>query len=337
MLSRFRPSRALRAAAAALALLSLPALATAPRAETVQAAAVAAVPAPPGVGGTASMRAPERLRLDYGIHLGGIRALTARLDLALAPTGYGIDLDIQPVGLFRALAPWRSSAVVSGALVSGEPVPDSAAPSRGIGASPLEPRSYRLTDSWRGDAKIVTLSYDGRGGVEAMTEPRREDERSEDERVPVELTRDTYDPLSALLALVARTAGGQACDSAVPVYDGRRRYEMRLVPRGTQEIAKTSHSVFGGPAQRCEVRQTLVAGKPWKKRVFDPEASRRTPPALLVAPLAPGSMPVPVRIEMESALGTLVVTLENVDRTVQTAELPEPAAGPAPVPQGGQD
>ena len=277
------PGRSLRAVAAGLALLGL---------------ASAATPA------TAETYLPERLRLDYAVHVGGVRALRAHLDLALEPGSYSIDLNIEPKGIFRALIPWGSVVHADGVVDGGT----------------LAPRAYRTTDIWRSDSRTVRLSYDPAGPVVTTSEPPGDEE--DDTRVPAALTQGTRDPLSGLLALMARTAGGQPCGGEVAVYDGRRRYDLRLVAAGTEVIAATRNSVFEGTAQRCEVEQAFVAGKPWKKRVFDPDAAERVPPAIFVAPVMPGSAPVPVRVEMQSPLGTLAITLEKVDRLVQTAEMP---------------
>ena len=81
------------------------------------------------------------------------------------------------------------------------------------------------------------------------------------ESVTEALAMGATDPLGALVALgfPAVAPGVSPCDRTAKVYDGRRRFDLRLEPDGTKELTAQTGE-FGGEAHRCRMTLTKVAG-----------------------------------------------------------------------------
>lgn len=77
-----------------------------------------------------------------------------------------------------------------------------------------------------------------------------------------EIGLNTVDPLAALalLGFIEVEPGQEPCDREVAVYDGRRRFDMRMEAAGTVNIRNRSSKRYNGPAWRCRVFMEKVAG-----------------------------------------------------------------------------
>ncbi len=80
--------------------------------------------------------------------------------------------------------------------------------------------------------------------------------------VPPALGMDTVDPLAALaqLGFVQLEDDRNPCDRTVPVYDGRRMFNMRLEPDGTKVLKRRAKKRYEGFTYRCKVFMDKVAG-----------------------------------------------------------------------------
>jgi hypothetical protein len=264
------------------------------------AATPAAAAVPPAV-------AAGPVRLGYTVYAGGFEVLQASLLLDVEREDYTLEVSARTQGLLGALFNWSTNARSSGMLRDGDALP----------------RSHRQTGSWRGGDREVSLDYDGRGGVRAVV-VRPTAEEDDREPVPPELTPRTLDPLSAVLSVAADVAVGRGCSDTVPVFDGRRRYDLVFQAKGRHELAPNRYSVFSGPAFLCEVSSKVLAGNWRREGRWTSEEEKRRPVALMLAPLVEGLPPVPVRLEGESRFGDVIMHLTSVERVrgSDTAELP---------------
>lgn len=121
-----------------------------------------------------------------------------------------------------------------------------------------------------------------------------------------EITRairlDTQDPVSVLLQPVPAGAKGP-CDRSMPVFDGRRRYDLML--------AYDSHTMIdGGPdgysgqAVKCRVRLEPVAG--YKKRRMYEMLRDGNNARIWLVPVHEGEVYMPVKLVLRTPLGGAV-------------------------------
>lgn len=239
--------------------------------------------------------AAEPVRLGYAIYAGGFHVLDASIVLDLGREGYTVEVNAQTQGILGTFFPWQTLARSDGRIRSGE----------------AEPRTHRQTGTWRGKDRAVSLYYDGSGSV--LAEVRPPDDPAEREPVPPEMVPGTTDPLSAVLSVAGAVAVGRGCSETVPVFDGRRRYDLTFQEMGSRTLAPSKYSVFSGAAVQCQVTSKVLAGN-WKKDGgLATDEEKKKPVALMLARVVEGMPPVPVRLEGESRFGEVVMHLTSAE------------------------
>lgn len=235
--------------------------------------------------------AAEGVTLDYDVRYGPLSILAIRTSAWIAGERYQTESRMQTEGMIGYLFPWHADARSQGT----------------VAGSVWRPERHRLTGAYRSEKRSVSIDYDG-GSVRALVEPPPEDDyRSQ---VPSALQQNTIDPLTASLAAV-----GTNCQGTLPVFDGRRRYDMVLTDMGTADLARSRHGVYAGPTQRCRAEVRPVAGF-WNRKDGDDDPENDEKPAQLdfwIARPRPDVRPVPVYLELSGARGTLAIWLRAAE------------------------
>lgn len=224
------------------------------------------------------------IRLRYDVRWGPLRLLTMETTLRVDDATYRTSTRLQTVGLLDTLFPWRAESSTEGVR------------------APLRPRHHRSDGRFRGEVRSVDIAYADDGAVQARVEPPSTEEARE--IVPEALRQGTVDPLTATLAALDR-----GCRGTVPVFDGRRRYDLQLEDRGEATVP-SGHGIYDGTARRCHAVVTPLGGF-WRD---DPrEAGTPTTLDLFVAAPDPALAPVPVYIELAGHRGTLRIQLTALE------------------------
>ncbi|GLR81989.1 DUF3108 domain-containing protein (plasmid) [Azospirillum oryzae] len=245
-----------------------------------------------------AMASAEPVKATYRVFVGGITALDVEAMLEVTGDRYRIEVSAVTGGTIGRLFSWRTDSLTDGYVRGGD----------------LRPANHHQTSQLRGEPRNVTLTYGPQGDVAASVSPPPE--KDDREPVPPALQRGTLDPLSAVLDLLFAVGASQGCDRSLPVFDGRRRYDMVFSEVGRRIVDPSRYSVFAGVAQQCRVTYKPVAGyarsspagRFWQRS--DP--ADRPPVDLWLAPVAAGYPPLPVRLETDSDFGSVVVHLTAV-------------------------
>jgi hypothetical protein len=244
----------------------------------------------------------ETVRLSYDAYLGPFYVVSATVALRLDGESYRVVTSAQSEGIAALFFSWQSEARSEGRR----------------DAMGLRPSLHEVVGEWRGENRLVRLSYDGQGPIDFRVDPPPDG--TERDPVPPNLTAGTVDPLSGTLAVLLRIAGGGRCEGEIPIFDGRRRYDMIVRPGAPSILPATHSSIFSGPAERCEFQLRRIAGF-WKKP--GRFGRRVTDPVLWVASPLDGVPPVPVRFTAETGFGDLRIHLTRVQRGRRILALPE--------------
>ena len=224
------------------------------------------------------------LALDYDVRFGPLRLLT--MSLATQATGdrYSARMVLETQGLIGRLFPWRAESETRGRREGGL----------------LRPEHHRADGTYRATRRVVEIDYAPDGSVRSRVEPPPEhDSRT---AVPDALQQATIDPITASLRAVA--AG---CRGTLPVFDGRRRYDMHLTELGAGEVP-SRRGVYRGPARHCRATIEPHAGF-WRSAPQESETPARLD--FWIASPAPELPPAPVYLELAGARGTLAVVLRQ--------------------------
>lgn len=222
--------------------------------------------------------------LHYDVRFGPLRLLSMRTTIELLPDVYRTRTRMRTEGLIGLLFPWTSDSITEGL--------------RG----PLRPRRHTSEGRYRRQRRVVELRYADDGSVETRIEPPPDAEGRD--TVAPELRRSTVDPLTASLAAME-----QECRGQVPVFDGRRRYDLRLEDLGRADVPAAHAGPYAGSARRCRAVVAPLGGF-WRA-----DAPHDESPSTLdfwIAEPRADLVPVPVYLELTGKRGTLRIVLDAI-------------------------
>lgn len=236
----------------------------------------------------------SRVDVDYVVTWLGIPVVRGRITATVGAERYAARLSSRTVGIAETLFRDRRRIEVNGVLTEAGP----------------RPVRYLHEVTSRKENRVVTMTYRPDGTI--VTAIRPPESPGKRKPVPARLQKDTLDPLSAMIAGVTLPAERDRCRFGAPVFDGRRRLDIRLQFRG-REPPPVSFAGVPPRAVKCEARMTRIAG-------FRPRAIRErpTPPPIemwFVRHDAAGLW-LPVKLRVKSGLSTVVarITRVTVDR-----------------------
>ncbi len=246
--------------------------------------------------------AAERGVLDYKVYFGGFAVVALEFDFERTAEDYRIVTKLRTIGMIDKLFPWTMRSYTRGRTAGTE----------------LGPEATGQTSAWRGRERIIDVRYDDDRPIVARVVPTPD----QDEREPVsdEDVRGTVDLASAVLSLSLAAQAGRGCGDSLPVFDGRRRYDLIVERIGIEQIHRFGKSGTGYRALKCRVTMVRRAGF-MKITNRDESDSDRHSGLVWLAPVEAGMPPVPVRIEVDSRWGLMIAHLTRArDRRGPSAE-----------------
>lgn len=252
-----------------------------------------------GVFPTASAVAGEgRLQLAYRVYFSGIHAANLGVGVEFDPavcdddavaldrhaTAYAVQARLKTTGLARVMR-WKVAAYSRGTLVAGEVVPVRA--------------GYR-NERWT-RKRLVELGFDQGTPKLVRMKPRKKP------RVSPSRLRGALDPAGAFLAMISRFDAGQGCGLRIPIFDGRRLYELVGEADGAGRLLASRYSPFAGPTVNCRLRLEKRAG--FKRESGNGGAHDDTVVRLRMARVFDEMPPVPVRFAGDTGYGSVIAYL----------------------------
>ncbi len=239
------------------------------------AASPAAVPPAPG---------PGALTLRYDVYARGFPVLSLDFYLDESAAAYEVAGVVRTQGVLGLVSDFTLRTESRGAIAA-----DTLRPSVHDSARRARRKERRAHLDFRHDGSVVAaLSPPEDAGHKLPTA---------DEVV------DTVDPLTAILAIGHAVAQTGSCRVKVPVYDGRRRYDLVLADDGMERLASSER---GKPVElrRCALDMVKLAG-------FSSDRDRAPHTDhgkvwIMPSPRA-GVPPLPARIEFHSDWGPIIV------------------------------
>ena len=235
----------------------------------------------------------------YTIAVARIPIGNAAMTGSIGTDEYVISMSGRTSGLARVLAGGEGSMTATGAVNAGKFLP------------------LRYTSKSRADDDTLAVTMTFKDGnvneLEASDPPPGEDRVV----LTTEHRRQVLDPLSALLILAGDGVVSEAaCRRVLPVFDGRRRYDLSLSFKRIEQV-KASRG-YAGPAAVCSVAFQPIAGH------------RRSSPLLTfltdgrdvemaLAPIAGTRILAPFRITATYMLGNVVMQATRFEATATPA------------------
>lgn len=247
-----------------------------------------------------SAAAQGKLEARYGVTMAGLNVGTADFTLDVAGDRYTVAASGRAAGMLSALVNGEGAIAATGALRHGRPSPGTF--------------SSRIV---RDDDKADTTMTIADGTVVKLV---AETPTPIADRVPVmeEHRRGIVDPVTALLVPMTAASGAigkDACERTLPVFDGRRRYDLTLTFKRMDKVK--ADKGYAGPVAVCAVTFTARAGHRSSSTLVKFLSERDI--ELALAPVAGARLLAPYRVTVASMFGNLVVEAKQFDVTTQTA------------------
>jgi len=249
----------------------------------------------------------------YDVYVGGFHLVASTIWFEEENNAYHVVVKAGTRGIWARLFPWNTILDARGS----------------IDGDRLEPKEFFTRDEWGHKPKITKLHFDGKGDVSPEFEPPSRDENRE--IVTPEQRRGSLDPISALLQMLAHVAVDKSCSIPVPVFDGKRRFDITGRDAGYDVTEGEEYGVYSGQARLCAADFKMISGE-WKDREHanfwrktEHEAGREPFHIWLASP-APGLPEMAVRLESGSIGGLVVVHLSSW-RYATAEEIKEASSG----------
>jgi hypothetical protein len=261
--------------------------------------------------------AVKTLGLTYDVYAGGLHAFSFDVALALEPDGYRIVAEGGTRGFTAVLYTWNVRLAAEGAAVSPA---DKAAP-----AERLRPERYVTVNAGRAQPKTMRLALQPDGTFSIVRDPPETEDEREPDDLPAKLPPGIADPLSASLMATQALVETGRCEQRIPVFDGKRRYDLLIHDAGAGEVQKNRYSVYHGPATLCGFTMQRISGFKKQRRYANQwNEDKDEPPMLWIAKVREDLPPIPVRATAAVALGSIVVHLTRIEPGPEIASVSPP-------------
>ena len=229
--------------------------------------------------------------LEYDIYFGGFEVL--KLDVALAFEGdrYELEAALETRGMAELMFSWSLRTNASGKL-------------DGARVRPVWAYSENVS---RGEKRWTSLRFGDQGPKVVGSSSKRESPG-----VPPDDLRDAVDVASAILLLSRSVQSGQECDTKVPAFDGKRRFDFVVARLGEEKLVRSRYSAFSGTALLCRVAMEMLHGRK-RERDYGGFGSQGRVATIWIAPVFEDVPPMPVRLEYDTRWGMVIAHLSRAN------------------------
>jgi hypothetical protein len=250
---------------------------------------------------TAAPAFADPVTAHYEVYFGGMHVLNAEAAWERGAGGYRLTAEAEAQGFIGWLKPWKGTTESRGALLAGKVVP-------------RHHLNWGTSDDSESDgARLVELSYDAEGDiVDTLVQPEQDWEGRHP--LPADAGKGTLDPLSVIAGISELLQAGGRCEGSFAVFDGRKRYDLLVSDAGERMLEPTSYSIYAGPAHGCRLDYRMLGGHKIERNKYVETARERI---VWVARPAEGAPLIPVRLEIETAYGTVMGHLTGFARGPQ--------------------
>ena len=247
-----------------------------------------------GAGGAPGQPASQ-LQVAMTIYAGGITLGKMDMNATLRGADYRVVSNLTTSGVVNAF--WQSEIQ---ATSSGK-----------VGTHNFAPALYDSYDTRAARKQQVSLSYDGDAPPRLFAEPAYSTTGFE---VKPDDTKGTLDPLSAITLIFSGVGakGADPCALAVPVFDGRRRYNVEMSKVRDVDI-RMDNGLYQGKGVQCDVKYRQIAG--FRPRVLKSNESFPVIHAWIASfpsAVAGRDYTVPVRIWADTKYGVMAVLANSI-------------------------
>ena len=238
----------------------------------------------------------------YTIYVGGLLIVEGTFEAGLGAKTYELQTNMATAGTIARLYPATYMLKTKGEMRHGI----------------LHPTQFISDQKSRRDTRHLTLTYGKTSGPDVIAEPPfEEDQLEEIAEITPAMTENTSDPVSAfLMPIMHLEKGADPCARKVPVFDGRRRYDLTFAYQGEKvmTVPDLTHPDAPPPSYTtmvCTVTYEAIAPADLKRRM-EKTTRRKDDMRIWFAPFDEGRVYMPVRFELRTPIGMAVMELQSL-------------------------
>lgn len=148
---------------------------------------------------------------EYDFYIGGLSIAEIGFRGSVGPSGYDADSLVQTRGILDLLASGRLTAEAEGFRHD---------------KGHYAPRRYQTNYTTRSEDKAVSIAYSGDVADVSINPPEPKKPYDTD----ASAHPGTLDPVTAAIMMMSPKTGDALCNRTIPVFDGKRRYDIILLP-----------------------------------------------------------------------------------------------------------
>jgi len=235
----------------------------------------------------------KKFRAIHNLYFGGFIFLETATDFYSNKSFYKTSMESSTKGALNLVFDWKGVLNSTGK----------------IDKTRLAPKNYQSLGRWGEEMWVTELTYNQIGQITSTKVSPLPDV---DEIIPLPLNPEigAIDPLSFISQVVINATAGKSCKEEVAVFDGRRRYKIKIEEIGVENLSKTPYNIFKGKAVACKLEYIPIGGQ--RRRTFEPENPRNEGVIFLARP-SPVAPVIPVSFSLDTSFGTLVGHLVKID------------------------
>jgi hypothetical protein len=227
--------------------------------------------------------------LSYKIYVGGFQVASLKINMDLETSNYDIAAKVETTGLVGRMFPWWMRAYSRGDLVGAN----------------VKPAVAGQKNNWRGRERFIDIKFtDGVARIDRIAPKPEYDDR---DRVPEEMRVGALDLASAIILIIRRMDSAEPCHFKVPVFDGRRRYDLMSVPGGSGRLKPSGYTPYVGETVNCILSVQKKAG--FKKNDDSGWNDKGRAARVWMGKAFRGVPYVPVRVTLNTPVGDLMAHL----------------------------
>ena len=219
-------------------------------------------------------------------YLGGLKIGQADGKFTINNNTYIFEYNAKSSGLISLIYKWKQYLKAEGIVTKSD--------------IPLNSTSYYSSDIRGEKMGHMNISY-GKNIVEVISakpNPKDDDRRNS---ISNELRKNTFDPASAFISLGFNIKKYDSCTAIVPIFDGRRRYNIKSTDGGIEILKSTKIKQIEGIVKRCNIQFERIDGYTKKELAKHP-----TDGHILYKKYENINLFFPVKVTLSSKYGSFV-------------------------------
>lgn len=256
------------------------------------AATIAGVSQAPfsGIAAASDQKWPAQVTAAYEIKFNGLKV--GGFDFKSTADGAGYALHSSgKVSILLGAMKWSSDADARGSFANAQPKP--------------EDFNFNLKGPAKAGSTKITFAGDSVKDVHMQPPPKiRAD------MIPVEAKhlKGVLDPFAAVMAMTR--GGSNPCPRTIPVYDGKRRIDLKLTPQGQVPLSGAQPADVPTTGIVCRVNYTLVAGhRPGDETAY---MTRNQHIEMTFRAVPSANIYVPYQVKASTLLGDIIIFAKRV-------------------------